>query len=399
MINLKKLIFLLILAGIAYAAGFSTATYFAPAASRVEGLYSKELGKPEGVDFGLFWEAWNAIQEKHIKHGGFDTQALVYGAIKGLVGALEDPHSAFLTPEENKRFFEDISGSFEGVGIEISIRKGTLTVISPLKGTPADRAGLRAGDKIIKIDETNTSELTLDEAVSLIRGPKGTTVTLTVFRDTSDKTVEIPVIRDTIIVPVLEWEMKEPGVAYVQVFHFTEKTNEKLGEILPQMLNAGTEKIVLDLRNNPGGLLDVSVSVAGFFLEKNSLVVSERFADGRPGEELRTDQEGALKDIPLVVLVNKGTASAAEILAEALRVNRDVTLVGEKTFGKGSVQELYSLDSSSLKLTVAEWLTPTGESINENGLEPDIVIELTEEDFEAERDPQLDRALEIIRGL
>ncbi len=392
MAKFKIVIFILLVAGIAYTAGVQTADYFAPASSRVEGVYNKESGKPEGVDFSLFWEAWKAIQEKHIKQGELDTQTLVYGAIRGLVGALDDPHSTFFTPEDTKRFYEDISGSFEGVGIEISIRKGVLTVISPLKGTPADQAGIRAGDKIIKIDETLTNDLTLDEAVNLIRGPGGTTVTLTVFREISDSSLDIPIVRDTIIVPVLEWEMKEPGIVYLQIFHFAEKTEDNLRIAIPQILNAGSEKIILDLRNNPGGLLDVSVAVAGFFLEEDSLVVSERFADGREGHELRSGHGGALKDLPMVVLVNGGTASAAEILAEALRVNRGVQLVGEKTFGKGSVQELYSLDSSSLKLTVAEWLTPKGESINDNGLEPDIVVELTEEDFEEERDPQLDRA-------
>lgn len=396
--RLKIILLIVFFAGISYGAGIFTADYFSPAL-RISNVINKDIGKPEGLDFGLFWRAWNMIEEKHIWRENLDRQAMIYGAIRGLVGSLGDPHSTFFNPEDTKRFYEDVSGSFDGVGIELGIRKGTLTVISPLKNTPAYHAGLRAGDQIIRIDDTVTYDLTLDEAVNLIRGPSGTTVTLTVFREMSDTTIEVPIIRSTIVVPVLDWELKDSNIIYLQIFQFTDKTGDDLNNAVPKMINSGGEKIILDLRNNPGGLLDVSVDVAGIFLERDSLVVSEHFAGGRENNDFRTQIDGALKHMPAIVLINQGTASAAEILAEALRVNREIVLLGEKTFGKGSVQELFEFDSSSLKLTVAEWLTPREESINNSGIEPDIVVELTEEDFETGRDPQLERALEIIKNM
>lgn len=396
--RLKIILLIVFFAGISYGAGIFTADYFPPAL-RISNVINKDIGKPEGLDFGLFWRTWNMIEEKHIWRENLDRQAMIYGAIRGLVGSLGDPHSTFFNPEDTKRFYEDVSGSFDGVGIELGIRKGTLTVISPLKNTPAYHAGLRAGDQIIRIDDTVTYDLTLDEAVNLIRGPSGTTVTLTVFREMSDTTIEVPIIRSTIVVPVLDWGLKDSNIIYLQIFQFTDKTGDDLNNAVPKMINSGGEKIILDLRNNPGGLLDVSVDVAGIFLERDSLVVSEHFAGGRENNDFRTQIDGALKHMPAIVLINQGTASAAEILAEALRVNREIVLLGEKTFGKGSVQELFEFDSSSLKLTVAEWLTPREESINNSGIEPDIVVELTEEDFETGRDPQLERALEIIKNM
>lgn len=398
--NTRIILFVILFVGSSYLLGVLSAPYipFSLFSQNEQGiLYNKEVSQPANVDFSLFWEAWNAIEAKHIKRNSLDPQAMVYGAIRGLVRSLDDPYSAFLTPGEAKRFDEDITGSFDGIGVELSIKKGVITVISPLKDTPGQRAGIRAGDKIIKINETVTSDLSLDEAVNLIRGPKGTTVTLTIFREESDKTSEISVIRDTITVPALNWEIKKPDIIYLQIFTFGEKTEQDLGSAIPQMLNQGGKKIIIDLRNNPGGLLESAVKIASFFLKNDTLVVSERLADGKIEDEFRTEHDGALKTMPLVILVNRGTASASEILAEALRVGRGAALVGETTFGKGSVQELLPLGSSNLKLTVAEWLTPKGESINNNGLKPDISVNISEEDFEQGRDPQLDKALEIIR--
>ena len=354
---------------------------------------------PEEVDFSLFWEAWQKIQEKFVDKEKFDLQKMIYGAISGMVKSLEDPYTIFLSPEETKRFEEDVKGRFEGVGMEIGIRKGQLQVIAPLEGTPAQKAGLRAGDKIIKIDDTLTADLTIDEAVSLIRGPKGTEVNLTIFREEWGKTKEFKIIRAVIEIPSLKWELKN-DIAYLKLYHFTEKASFDFRIAAFEILNSRAKRIILDLRNNPGGYLEVARDLAGWFLEKDQIVAFEDFGEGKEQKKYIAKGPARLLDYPTVVLINKGTASGSEILAGALRDNRGIILIGEKTFGKGSVQELERLrEGSSLKITIAKWLTPKGELITDKGLEPDIRVEMTEEDYEKERDPQLDKAIEIIKGL
>ena len=354
---------------------------------------------PEDLDFSLFWEAWHVLEEKYVNPEEIDTQEMVYGAISGMIKSLGDPYTVFFDPEDNKKFLEDVSGSFEGVGMQIGIRKRQLQVIAPLKGTPAEKAGLRAGDKIIKIDDTLTMDLTIDEAVSLIRGPKGTEITLTVFRDEWEMTKEFKITRAVIEIPSIEWELKD-NIAYIQLYHFSETADSDFSKVAIEILNSSAQKIILDLRNNPGGYLEISQVIAGWFLEKRQIVVIEDFGGKKDNKIYKAKGNSNLLDYPIVVLINAGTASASEILAAALRDNRDIKLIGETSFGKGSVQELKMLSNdSSLKITIAKWLTPKGELIADKGLEPDIKVELTEEDFENERDPQLDKALEIIREM
>ncbi len=354
---------------------------------------------PEEIDFSLFWEAWQKIQEKFVNKEKFDFQKMIYGAISGMVKSLEDPYTIFLKPEETKRFEEDVKGRFEGVGMEIGIRKGQLQVIAPLEGTPAQRAGLRAGDKIIKIDDTLTVDLTIDEAVSLIRGPKGTEVILTIFREEWEKTKEFKITRAVIEVPSLKWELRD-DIAYLKLYHFTEKAGFDFRVAAIEILNGPTKKIILDLRNNPGGYLEVAQDIAGWFLERGQIVAIEDFGEGKEQKKYKSQGPSRLLGYPLVVLINEGSASGSEILAGGLRDNRGIILIGEKSFGKGSVQELERLrEGSSLKITIARWLTPKGELITEKGLEPDIKVEMTDEDYEQERDPQLDKAIEIIKSL
>jgi len=354
---------------------------------------------PEDLDFSLFWEAWHVLEEKYVNPEKIDTQKMIYGAISGMIKSLGDPYTVFFDPEDNKKFLEDVSGSFEGVGMQIGIRKRQLQVIAPLKGTPAEKAGLRAGDKIIKIDDTLTMDLTIDEAVSLIRGPKGTEITLTVFRDEWEMTKEFKITRAVIEIPSIEWELKD-NIAYIQLYHFSETADSDFSKVAIEILNSSAQKIILDLRNNPGGYLEISQVIAGWFLEKRQIVVIEDFGGKKDNKIYKAKGNSNLLDYPIVVLINAGTASASEILAAALRDNRDIKLIGETSFGKGSVQELKMLsNNSSLKITIAKWLTPKGELIADKGLEPDIKVELTEEDFENERDPQLDKALEIIREM
>ena len=356
--------------------------------------------KPEEVDFSLFWEAWHKLQEKFADKEKFDTQKMIYGAISGMVKSLEDPYTIFLNPEDSKRFIEDVKGTFEGVGMEIDIRKGQLQVISPLEGTPAQKAGLRAGDKITKVNDTLTVDLTLDEAVDLIRGPKGTEVTLTIYREEWATTKEIKLIRESIEIPSLKWEIKDENIAYLKLYQFYEKASFDFQEAAIEILNSPAQKIILDLRNNPGGYLEVSQDIAGWFLPRGEVVVIEDFGEGKTENTYRAQGNAALSDYPIVILMNKGSASASEILAGALRDDRGIKIIGEKSFGKGSVQELEKLGGgSSLKITVAKWLTPKGELIADKGLEPDIKVEMTEEDYAEDRDPQLDKAIEVIKEM
>jgi len=361
-----------------------------------------QICPPQEIDFSLFWEVYHKLQEKFVDKGKFDVQKMIYGAISGMVKSLGDPYTVFFPPEETKRFEEDVKGVFEGVGMEIGIRKGQLQVIAPLEGTPAQRAGLRPGDKILKINDTPTSDLTIDEAVNLIRGPKGTEVTLTIFREEWEKTKEIKVVRDVIEVPSLKWEMKEINgqkIAYIQLYQFSEKASFDFRKAAIEILESPAQKIILDLRNNPGGYLEVAQDITGWFLEKGKTVVIEDFGQGNKNE-YKSQGPGTFSDYKVVILINQGSASGAEILAGALRDNRGILLIGEKSFGKGSVQELEKLkEGSSLKITVAKWLTPKGELITDVGLTPNIKVEMTEEDYNEGKDPQLEKAIEVIKNL
>ena len=354
----------------------------------------------KNLDFTLFWNVWQSLKEKFIDQNRFDNQKMLYGAISGMVRSLNDPYTVFMDPEESKKFLEDVSGKFEGVGMEVGQKKGQLQIIAPLEGTPAQKAGLRAGDKIVKIDDAFTSEMPVDDAVSQIRGKKDTQVVLTIFREGWNNTKEFKLIRDIIEVPSLKWEVKENDVAYIKLYQFSEKASADFRKTALEILRTPTKRIVLDLRNNPGGYLEVSQDIASFFLEKDSLVAIEDFGDKKEQKKYLAQGNDIFSQLPLVVLINQGSASAAEILAGALRDNRQIKLVGETSFGKGSVQELENLTGgSSLKITVAKWLTPKGQSISDHGLTPDVQVEITDEDYQKERDPQLDKALEIVKEI
>ena len=359
---------------------------------------------PEKLDFSLFWEAWDVLHQNFVSPEKLDDQKLIYGAISGMVDAAKDPYTVFMSPEDTKMFMEDTTGRFEGVGMEVGIRKGSLQVVSPIKGTPAEKAGLRPGDRILKIDDAVTVDLSVDEAVSLIRGAKGTTVTLNIFRDDWDKPKDFPIVRAVIEIPSLEWELKDVGdgqkVAYIQLYQFTETADYDFITMARKISASSSQGIILDLRNDPGGYLEVAQDIAGWFLERGQIVTIEDRGTKITRKEYKAEGNSGLLSYPVVVLINQGSASASEILAGALRDNRGVKLIGETSFGKGSVQQLEKLTGgASLKITVAKWLTPNGSSISEKGLTPDIEVKRTEEDFIANRDPQLDKAIEIIKGL
>ncbi|OHA07644.1 MAG: hypothetical protein A3B29_05605 [Candidatus Sungbacteria bacterium RIFCSPLOWO2_01_FULL_51_34] len=399
----KRITVILLALGIvvvAFGTGYAAGTHQRSAVgAEVVAIQNQEAGMPNGVDFALFWDVWSRLERDFVDKKNIDRQKLVYGAIDGLVQSLGDPYTTFFPPEEAKRFNDDIKGEFGGIGAEIGIRKGVLTVIAPLKDSPAERAGLLAGDKVLKINGTSTTELSLDQAVSSIRGVKGTPVTLTIARERVDGAKDISVVRDSIRIPVYETKKLGDGIFYVHLFNFNENAADEFRRALQEMHRVGASKLILDLRNNPGGYLNHAVDIASWFLPAGEVVAREVFASGKE-VVYRSHGYVYLERTPVVVIINQGSASASEILAGALRDKRNITIVGEKSYGKGSVQELEPLpDSASLKITIAKWLTPNGFSINDSGIEPDIAKELQAEDVEQDRDPQLDAALEAVRKL
>ena len=369
-----------------------------PAIEKVKSIIGQETQKPQEVDFSQFWEVWGELEEKFVDRATIDRKQLVYGAIGGLVKALGDPYTVFLPPRETKLFREDVRGSFGGIGAEIGIRKEVLTIIAPLKGSPAERAGLKAADKILKINATTTADLSLEEAVSYIRGPIGTQVTLTISREDED-TREVAITRETIVVPIIETSRKGDGIFSIHLLSFNGSSPLEFRRAIREFLIAGDKKLILDLRSNPGGFLDAAVDIASWFVPAGEVVAREKTADG--SEVLyRSSGHRLLEDTPVVVLVDQGSASASEIVAGALRDARGAKLVGDKTFGKGSVQEVDDLSGgASLKITIAKWLTPKGTSINDKGLEPDIKVEVKKKDTEAGKDPVLEKGIEILKAL
>jgi len=368
-----------------------------------------QICPPQEVDFSLFWETWNELHKNYVNPAALDTQKMIYGAIKGMVNSLEDPYTVFFDPQKAKTFLEDVNGSFEGVGMEVGVRNGQIQVIAPLKNTPAEKAGLLPGDKIIKIDNVPTIDMSIEEAVNLIRGPKGTYVTLTIMRKEWKSTKDIKIKRATIKIPSLEWRLisskdgkpsNNGDIAYIELYQFSEKTHSDFKKAAADILNSSAKKIILDLRNNPGGYLEVAQNIAGWFLKKGQIVVIEDFGQKREKQIYKARGNAKFADYPVVVLINNGSASASEILASALRDNRNIKLIGETSFGKGCVQELKNLrDGSSLKITIANWLTPKGKLITNKGLKPDIEVKMTEDDYNKKGDIQLNRAIEVIKGM
>ncbi|MBX4190448.1 S41 family peptidase, partial [Candidatus Parcubacteria bacterium] len=395
---------------ICLAAGFGGGLLFAKSHATLEPSHvqqqviNQDTGKPQDVDFSLFWKAWNTLDQKYVDSGKVDYQKMLYGAISGMVNSVGDPYTVFFEPVTSKKFQEEIKGSFGGVGIEVGKKNDILTVIAPIKDTPAFKAGIQTGDKIAKIDGKSTAGMAIDDAVNLIRGKKGSKVILTII-NSKNEAKDISLIRDTIAVPTVEWKLVESNgkkVAYMHIYAFNENVDSEFKKATDEILKSEAQALIVDLRNNPGGLLDSAINLAGSFVDKGKPVVSEVFGNGLRND-FPSNGNAALKKYPTVLLVNGGSASASEILAGALHDNLNLKLVGEKTFGKGSVQELDNLDGgASLKVTIAKWYTPAGISISEKGIEPDIKVELTDDQKkniifgDVEKDPQLQKALDVV---
>lgn len=358
---------------------------------------------PGEVDLSQFWEVWNLLDEKFIAASSTDTltaEEKMNGAISGLVATYDDPYTVFLPPVESAAFAEDISGNFSGIGMEVGIRDNVVTVIAPLPETPAERAGLLAGDLILKIDGESTEGMRIDEAVNMIRGEKGTSVVLSIYREGDLEIKEISVTRDTISVPTVVTEIVD-GIFIIKLYSFNAISEMKFQEALREYVESGAESIVLDMRGNPGGYLQSAVTIASYFLPTGKVVVRESYG-GNEEEKVYRSQGRTLREFTpkkMVVLVDNGSASASEILAGALKEQGVATVIGVDTFGKGSVQELIPLpDGSSVKITVARWLTPEGVSISESGLKPDIYIKRTPQQRLDNVDPQQEAALRFIKG-
>lgn len=351
----------------------------------------------QDVDFALFWEVWDRLEENYLNKEEIDPAQMVFGAIQGMVASLDDPYTVFLKPPENKEVKEDLNGAFEGVGIQLGYKDDQLAVMAPLKGTPADKAGVKAGDLILKINEEAANELSADEAAQKIRGPKGTKVKLTLLHSGEKESYEVEITRETIIVPSVEVDfLSDNGqtVAHLKLLKFGDRTAEEWEKAVNQILDyqPQVKGIVLDLRNNPGGYLTGSVFIASEFLSSGVIVQQEQ-ANGFK-ETYSVDRQGKLLAQPLVVLINEGSASASEIVAGSLRDHQRVRIVGTKSFGKGTIQEAEDLPGGAgLHITTARWLLPSGESIDEVGLKPDVEIK---DDPETEADEQLAKAIEAL---
>lgn len=371
-------------------------------ASLLSWLFGRDKAPAENADLTEFWRVWNLMEEKYAEATSTESVSAedrIRGAIKGLVEAYGDPYTVYLPPVDAEQFEADISGNFSGVGMEVGLRDSLVTVIAPLPETPAERAGLLPGDVLVRIDDKSTEGMGVDEAVRIIRGEKGTEVVFSVYREGETEFKTITVVRDNISIPTVKTEQVD-DTFIIALYSFNAIAEDKVSEALLEFERSGADKLILDLRGNPGGYLQGAVEIAGNFLESGKVVVREQESSG---EEKVFRSRGQLKRTynkeNLVVLVNGGSASASEILAGALKDHGVATIIGETTFGKGSVQELVPLDGgASLKVTIARWLTPNGLSISHEGLVPDIVVELTPENREAEVDTQKDAAIKFLHG-
>jgi carboxyl-terminal processing protease len=349
--------------------------------------------------FDSFWKAWHILDEKFVEAASTTAQQKVYGAIQGLASSYEDPYTVFFPPVESKQFEEDIAGNFEGVGMEIGIKDKQLQVVTPIKGSPAERAGVKSGEYILKIDDKSTVDMSVDAAVKLIRGKGGTTVKILFFAKGGSKPIERSIVRDVINIPTLETSTKPGGIFVIRLYSFTAQSHNLFRDALREFVISGSHKLILDLRGNPGGYLDAAWDMASWFLPTGTTVVTEDF--GKNGSPSVYRSKGydifSTHKLNMYILVDGGSASASEILAGALKENGVAKLVGTKTFGKGSVQQLVPITSdTSLKVTIARWLTPKGHNLSHDGLEPDYRVEVTDKDIQDKNDPAMNKAVELL---
>ena len=394
--------------GAVFASGFISGQMRTAEAINVPGVINTGKDKPASApaDFSLFWKAWNTLNDKYVATHNSTTspaptdQDRVYGAIKGMTAALGDPYTVFFTPQESSIFESEIDGNFEGVGMELGIKNDTLTVISALKDTPADKAGIKSGDKILKIDTTlTTGGLSVEQAVKMIRGPKGTPVDFTILRGDATSTMDIKVVRDVINLPTLDSSYDaKTGIYTIKLYNFSANSSELFRTALQKFVDSKSNRLIIDLRGNPGGYLDSAVDMASWFLPPGKTIVRENYGPNKTESAEKSRGYNIFNDsLRTVILVDQGSASASEILAGALQEYGKAKLVGTRTFGKGSVQELVKLTpDTSLKVTIARWLTPNGKSISDGGLTPDVEVKNTDEQTAKGIDAPMLKAIEIL---
>lgn len=349
------------------------------------------------VDFGIFWQTWDKITSEF--DGKIDYPSMINGAVSGMVNALGDPYTVFMTADQSKSFDQELQGSITGIGAEVGVKNNRVIIVAPIDNSPAQKAGIKAQDIILTIDGTDTTGMDLNTAVSKIRGDAGTKVKLQIQR--GDAKLDFEITREKVDTKSVKWEIKDGNIGYIEISRFDSNTADLTKQATSELSGKGVKAVVLDLRNNPGGFLDAAISVASEF-QKSGIVVTEKptFRTGTE-EKYTASGKGKLTDtgIPMVVLVNGGSASASEIVAGALQDNGRAILIGEKTFGKGSVQAIENLaGGASLRVTIAHWFTPKGKNISKEGISPDTEVKLTEDNFTSGKDPQLDRALEYLKS-
>lgn len=364
-----------------------------------EGRVAGEVQTPSSIskdlDFEQFWDVWNFVKETFHKQPVSD-EDLYYGALKGILSGLDDPYSVYFDPTEAEEFISSLEGSFSGIGAEIGMRDDKLVIVAPLDDAPAARAGLMPGDWIVMIDEVETPGMSVDEAVSKIRGEEGTQVKLTISRDGLGAVQEFTITREKIVIDSVKWKLDENKIMRISISTFNNDTSELFTDAINETLTQDVKGIILDLRSNPGGLLTAAIDVASAWAGYKPIVIEKAQEKAQSFNGIKAPR---LTGIPTVVLVNGGSASGSEIVAGALQDYEVVKLVGTQTFGKGSVQDYRELeDGSAVKVTTATWYTPNGRSIHETGITPDIIINYTIEQFKQGIDPQLDTAIKILLG-
>ncbi|MBL4695102.1 S41 family peptidase [Candidatus Gracilibacteria bacterium] len=351
------------------------------------------------ADLDLFWGVWERLHQRYLRDEALDEDELIYGAIAGMVKALDDSYTVFMNPEESEAFTASLNGKLEGIGAELTVEQGILTIVSPLRDSPAERAGLEPGDIIYQIEDEFTGDMTLMQAVTRIRGEKGTAVKLTLIRDDVPEPFDVSIIRDSIDLDAVTVEELNGDITYLSVNQFNDKTLEQFSNAVSDMLDDKPQGVIVDLRFNGGGYLDIAVDLLSFLLpsQVEAVTLQERGME----DDVRMTNGGAkITDVPLVVLVNQGSASASEILAGAVQDHERGVIMGTQSFGKGTVQEVeYFNDGSSLRMTIARWITPSDQDINKVGITPDVIVEISDEDIENDYDRQKEDAAEYLRGL
>ena len=358
-----------------------------------------EKKEEEPLDLRLFWTVFGRVENKYVDVENIYDKEMVYGAIRGLVEALDDPYTVFMTPEESVEFAASLDGKLEGIGAELTVKDRNLIIVTPLRSSPAEKAGLLPRDIIYKIDGDSAADMTLLQAVMAIRGEKGTSVTLTIIREGVDMPFDVTIVRDSIDIESVSVEYLDDEIVYLGINQFNDKTNEEFGNAISKLILDEPKGVIVDLRFNGGGYLDIAVDLLSYLLPtgKDAVSIRER---SRPDSIIKTNGKPKLLNVPLVVLVNESSASASEIVAGGIQDHKRGVIMGMQTFGKGSVQEVDTFaDGSSLRMTIARWFTPDGRNIDEVGITPDIIVEITEEDIEEGRDVQKEAAIKYLKEL